>query len=84
MLLETHFTSPSNLQLTIDHLLAQAFRRRQGETFVGKEEAPDTVPLLEPFQFFDRPAWVFLPEVLMVQGQCTECAILVVTTAARL
>ena len=69
MLLEAHFAGPFDVEPAVDHLLAEPLGRRQREAFVGKEEVPHAVPLFEPFQFFDRPARLLLPEILVIEGQ---------------
>src|SRR5262245_9802725 len=84
MLLEPHFASPVDVYPAINHLLTQPLRRRQGETFIRKEEIADAVPLLEPIQLLNRPSRILLPEILVIEGERTERAILVIAPAREL
>ena len=84
MLLEAHLAGPSHVEPPLDHLLAEPLRRRQRKAFSSVKKKFHAVALLEPFQFLDRAARLLLPEILVVQRQRAEGAILVVAAAGEL
>ena len=84
VLFEPHFAGPLDVQLMLRHLLTEPLGGSQRKTFVGKKEILRPIPLLEPFQLFNGPAGVFLPEILVIKREGAERAIFVVAPARKL